>query len=136
MILAGVACMVIAFASFARSFDEPVTPFGAPRAPDGFWLGFVGVPLIGVGSFVTKWAFVGPASLYVAGEVAPAVTVLADATRRRACPKCGSLQAGAAFFCDDCGTGLAVACRACGGANDADAGFCAACGRAITRTSS
>lgn len=124
--------MVIAFASFARAFNEPFSSFDGPRAPDGFWLGFLGVPLIGVGSFVTKWAFVGPASRYVAGEVAPAVSVVADAMRQRACPKCGSMQQDTARFCDDCGTSLALVCHACGGANEAGAKFCSACGASTT----
>ena len=64
LLLAGVVCIIIAVASmFAGSTD-----FGPPRL---FWLAFVGIPLMFVGSVLSMYGFMGAVFRFAAGEVAP-----------------------------------------------------------------
>lgn len=130
------ALCVFVLLSRMSSFNDSLGPFGGPaRLPNPIW-GFVGVALLGVGSFVTRWAWVGPAATYVARETAPALGIAAraavDGARRpegAACPSCRTQNASDAAFCKGCGKGLVRACAYCGGANAVDARFCADCGK-------
>ncbi len=55
---------MIGLASFFSSFGG----FSTPRY---FWCAFVGLPLLGIGGFLTKLGFLGTVARYVAGETAP-----------------------------------------------------------------
>src|SRR5581483_9867257 len=60
----GFACVAIAMASFFSAFggDEP---------PRFFWLGFIGLPLMFVGTSMCLFGFMGALMRFQAGEVAP-----------------------------------------------------------------
>jgi len=62
--LTGVICVVIAVASMVASAGS----FGIP---DYFWLAFVGMPLMFVGSVMSMYGFMGAVARFAAGEVAP-----------------------------------------------------------------
>ena len=109
--------------------------FGAFRAPQNFWMAFIGLPLIGVGSWMLRAGYLGPASRYVAGEVTPtirdAMGQLGIGSGQLVCASCGGRNAADAKFCDDCGAALRRTCPACNGGNAPDAKFCDDCGTAL-----
>ena len=130
--------------------------FGGGGMPRYFWCAFVGLPLLAVGLMITKVAYLGAVTRYLAGEVAPVgkdvVNYLGRETRpgvrdfasavaeglagerpADTCPKCGTANDEGSRFCKSCGESLpdAVACPACGRTNDPDAKFCNHCGQAV-----
>lgn len=131
----GVVLTGIAFIGFFSAFGS----FGGQPSfgpPPNFWMGFVGVPLIGVGSFMLKAGYLGAATRYVSGEVAPplrdALGQLGIGAGQLQCSACGGRNAADARFCDDCGAALRRTCAACNADNAADAKFCDDCGAALT----
>lgn len=151
----GLLFLLIGIGSFFSAFGG----FGPPRY---FWCAFVGLPLLGVGVSISKFAFIGTVARYIAGEVAPVgkdvtnymVAGTKDSIRDVAtavgqgfaaagggqassmirCPKCHAENDALAKFCDSCGAPLAKTkrCEKCGELNDPDARFCDNCGNAVT----
>ena len=147
--LLGLAFIVIGFGSFFAAFGNHDGP------PRYFWCAFIGMPLLGVGLMISKFAFLGRVSRYVAGETAPVAkdtfNYLADGTQKGVrtvaaavgeglrgstptsrCRACSQTNDADAKFCRDCGASLAVDCPACGHANAPDAKFCDDCGKLLT----
>jgi len=148
----GIIFTVIGLGSFFASF-------GSFEPPTHFWCAFIGLPLVGVGAMISKFAFLGAVSRYVSNEVAPVgkdvVNYMAhgtkDAVREIAsavgqglgtsgaqgkveilrCHKCNAENEGSANFCKACGAALAKTkpCAGCGELNDPDARFCDSCGQ-------
>jgi ribosomal protein L40E len=114
--------------------------FGSFRPPTMFWMAFIGLPLIAVGSWMLKAGYLGPATRYVAGEVTPALRdtlgALGLTDADRICASCGARNAADAKFCDDCGAALQTTCSACGATNAPDAKYCDDCGTAIAQAPS
>jgi hypothetical protein len=155
MVVVGLIFTLVGVGSFFSSF-------GTFSPPSYFWCAFVGIPLIGVGAGICKFAFMGAVSRYIADEVAPigkdvinymagetqdavreVATAMGDGLRGTApaeqgrvavCPKCHTANEASAHFCKGCGAPLtkSLRCPACGQANDADARFCDHCGRALS----
>ena len=123
----GLLLTVIAFANFFSSVSNP--ELGMPR---NFWMAFIGLPLLAIGAAITKAAYLGPASRYVAGEVTPTIRdtlgALGFGEARTVCASCGAENDAGARFCDSCGRPLSRTCASCGDVNDADARFCNGCG--------
>lgn len=134
--------------------------FGSGEMPRYFWCAFVGLPLLGIGMAITKFAFLGTVTRYMANEVAPVgkdvVNYMADGTkgavrdlaaavgegfrgtqpspiRLLRCHKCNADNEAPASFCKACGTALGKTklCPGCRELNDPDARFCDNCGIAI-----
>ena len=147
--LLGLAFIVIGFGSFFAAFGNHDGP------PRYFWCAFVGMPLLGVGLMISKFAFLGRVSRYVAGETAPVAkdtfNYLAEDTQEGVrnvagaigeglgsttspsrCRACGHTNDADAKFCRNCGASLAASCPACGHANAPDAKFCDDCGKSLT----
>jgi hypothetical protein len=148
---AGIIFTLIGLGSFFSSF-------GTFEFPRYFWCAFIGLPLIGVGISICRFAFLGAVSRYVADEVAPVgkdvVNYMADGTKDAIrdvasavgeglrggasanpqrvvrCHKCNADNQVSANFCQGCGASLAKTkpCAACGESNDPDAKFCDNCG--------
>src|SRR5687767_8391831 len=64
VVIVGVIFTVIGLGSFFSSF-------GTFEPPRYFWCAFVGLPLIGLGSAICKFAYLGAVTRYMANEVAP-----------------------------------------------------------------
>jgi ribosomal protein L40E len=113
--------------------------FGSFGAPTNFWLAFIGLPLIAIGSWMLKAGYLGPASRYLAGEVTPTLRdtlgALGVGSGQLVCASCGGANAPDAKFCDDCGRPLARRCASCGADNAGDATFCRSCGAELTSAS-
>lgn len=126
----GVGLLLTAIAMF-----DFFAAFGGFGMPGNFWMAFIGLPLIGIGAAITKFAYLGPASRYVAGEVTPTIRdtlgALGIGGGASVCPACGGRNAYDAAFCDDCGVPLRQTCSSCGSANAGDAKFCKGCGREL-----
>lgn len=150
----GLLLMIVGMVSFFSAFGG----FGPPRY---FWCAFVGMPLLFVGIAISKFAYLGAITRYLAGEVAPVgkdvtnymVAETKDSIRdvatavgegfasagtlgtaqRVRCHKCNADNDVSANFCDGCGAPLAKSkkCEKCGELNDPDARFCDNCGTAV-----
>src|SRR3970040_2565458 len=96
--------------------------------PPNFWRAFIGLPLMGVGGTMMRVGYLGPATRYVAGEVAPtikdALSYVGVGGTRQTCAACGGTSAPDATFCDDCGAPLGLTCASCRQRNDAARHFC------------
>ncbi|MGZ8562867.1 MAG: zinc ribbon domain-containing protein, partial [Candidatus Limnocylindria bacterium] len=64
----GLILTVIAFADFFSAFNS----VGASM-PSNFFLAFIGLPLMAAGGWMIRVGYLGPATRYVAGEVAPTI---------------------------------------------------------------
>ena len=150
----GLLFAVIGIGSFFGSFGS----FNPPRY---FWCAFVGLPLMGVGIAICKFAFLGTVSRYMASELAPVgkdvVNYMADGTKDAVrdlaaavgegisssrsdrvvrvvrCYKCNENNEASANYCKRCGASLSksVVCSKCGELNDPDARFCDNCGQEV-----
>lgn len=147
----GLIFTIIGFASFFSAFGS----FGTPRY---FWCAFVGLPMLGIGLGLTKFAYLGAVTRYLANETAPVgkdvVNYLAHGTRDavrdvaaavgkglrgdgeasaagKVCSGCAAANDADAKFCKGCGAPLTRTCSRCAVANDGDARFCDACGHAL-----
>lgn len=132
-LLAGIGLLLViaAMADFFSAFGS----FSA-EPPRNFWMGFVGIPLLGVGIAISRFAYLGPASRYVAGEVTPVLRdtlgALGIGEKERVCTACGARNDADSRFCDACGKPLSQACPSCGAQNDPDARFCDSCGNPLS----
>jgi hypothetical protein len=147
---AGLIFTIVGFGSFFSSFGS----FGPPRY---FWCAFVGLPLLGVGLGICKFAYLGAVSRYVAGEVAPVgkdvVNYLAQGTK-------GAVRDLAAAVSEGLASGVPsgdvphagvpsgnighagvpsgnigglVRCQKCDVDNEGSANFCKACGAPLAK---
>ncbi len=150
----GLLLTIVGMVSFFSAFGG----FGPPRF---FWCAIIGLPLMGVGIMISKFAYIGTITRYMAGEVAPvgkdvtnymvagtkdsirdvatavgeglAAAGASGTAQRVRCHKCNADNDLSANFCDGCGTPLAKSkkCEKCGELNDPDARFCDNCGTAV-----
>jgi len=155
LIVTGLGFMFVGTADFFSAFNSHTF-----RGPDKFWMNFVGIPLIGIGTWMTRYGYLRVAVGYVAGEVAPVgkdvinylgqetqgtveevaraagqgiAEALGHETAEKPCHKCQAMNDPDAAFCSSCGAALkkTKACPACGHANYDDAKFCDKCGRGL-----
>jgi hypothetical protein len=144
----GLVLTAVGFVSFFRSF-------GTFEPPRYFICAIIGLPLLGVGLALSRFAFLGMIGRYIAGEVAPVgkdalnymakeaspgVEVIARAAAKGfaqgagtaegvPCPRCESPNDAASRYCAQCGGPLQEAtCPGCGRGNDPGANFCSQCG--------
>ena len=78
ILIAGLLCLIVAGISFFASIGS----FSLPRF---FWLAFVGIPLLFIGSVLSMYGFMGAVFRFAAGEVAPvaadSVNYMAEETK-------------------------------------------------------
>jgi RNA polymerase subunit RPABC4/transcription elongation factor Spt4 len=152
--LIGLIFVIVGIADFFRAFGS----FGPPKL---FWCVFVGIPLLGVGLSLSRFAYMGKVMRYMAQEMAPTgkdtFNYLAEGTREGVkavagaigqglregglgnsqpvvrCHKCNALAQAEAKFCGQCGQALGKTrpCPNCRELNDPDARFCDNCGHAF-----
>ncbi|HVR75867.1 MAG TPA: zinc ribbon domain-containing protein [Planctomycetota bacterium] len=157
----GPAVVVVGLIFAAIGIGSFFSAFGGSGPPRYFWCAFIGLPLLGLGGIICKFAFLGPVTRYMANEVAPVgkdvVNYMAEGTRGAVrdvaaavgeglragapaqemrilrCHKCNTDNEAPASFCKGCGAPLAKTrpCRSCGELNDPDARFCDGCGKVV-----
>ena len=146
MILLGGLFMAVGLISFFSAF-------GGGGMPRYFWCCFVGMPILGIGVAITKFAFVGAVARYIAAESAPVgkdtFNYMAKGTKSgvrditsaisegisgtaagKTCQSCNAQNDHDARFCDACGANFntAIVCSACSAENDGAARYCNECG--------
>lgn len=108
--LVGWLALVLGIVLTGMAMIDFFSAFGSFEQPRNFWMGFVGVPLIAIGSWMLKAGYLGVASRYLAGEVTPTVRdalgQIRSADPGRACADCGAANDADAAFCDSCGSEL------------------------------
>jgi len=129
-VLVGIG-LIFTLAGFADFFSS----MGTFNGPKNFWMAFIGLPMLAIGASMLRAGFVGTATRYVAGEVAPtlkdALGYVGVGSEQAVCAKCGGTNRADAKFCDHCGAPLSVTCPSCGHLNVADATFCDECGKPL-----
>ena len=98
--------VVVGFSDFVTSDNEP----------QKFWMLFVGIPLLAVGSWLAMAGFGGAAARYAVGEGVPVARDSLDYLTRN---HPAAEPTGGPY------------CRACGTRNDATASFCDSCGKSL-----
>ena len=124
----GLLLTAIAMIDFFSSFGS----FGA--MPTNFWMAFIGLPMMAIGWAMIQAGYLGSASRFVAGEVAPTLRDAIGTIRSGsgvACAACGAANEVTAHFCAQCGKPMAAVCAACGAANEPGGRFCNACGKEL-----
>jgi hypothetical protein len=151
MVMVGVGFIAVGMISFFSAF-------GGMEPPRLFWCAFVGMPLVGIGMSISKFAFFGAAARFLAGETAPVAKDMtnymvegtrgsirdiaaavgegfssASASSVCQCPKCGVSNSTNAHFCSQCGSPLTKStnCPKCHESIDLHAKFCDHCGIAL-----
>jgi hypothetical protein len=114
--------------------------FGGHGMPQYFWCAFIGLPMFGTGMNLLRYGYLGTATRYVAGEVAPVVKdtieYITEDARKPAgltCQICGAANPDDARYCSSCGGDLHQVrrCGACGEENEPGARFCHHCGQPL-----
>ena len=124
----GLLLTAIALIDFFSSFGS----FGG--MPTNFWMAFIGLPMMGIGWAMIQAGYLGSATRYVAGEVAPTLRDTIGALgfgSEAACASCGAANDRTARFCAQCGKAMVTTCAACGAQSEPGARFCSGCGKEI-----
>lgn len=133
VLVAGILLSVVGFADFTSGFGANALEDESPLT--GFWLIFIGFPLINVGWTICKVAFLGEIARYGAAEIAsPARETLRYVGLGKTevtCITCGAANDPGSRFCDNCGRALTTVCPSCRHENEPGSNFCDACGQAL-----
>jgi hypothetical protein len=129
--------------------------FGTFEPPRYFWCAFIGLPLVGLGVAICKFAFLGSVLRYTSDEVSPVAkdtfNYMAGGVRpgvedltgavvqglgrepktALTCPACGQTSPGGAKYCAGCGAALHKTCASCGQENATGSRFCSRCGQEL-----
>lgn len=124
----GVIFTAVGFISFFSSF-------GSFQPPRYFWCAFVGLPLIALGGSISKFAYMGAVTRYMANEVTPVgtdvfKTVVGD-TKSSIRDIAAAVGSGLRDGTEAPGSPTGVACPSCQTTNDPDARFCKGCGASL-----
>lgn len=132
LVLVGGILAAITIVNFFQSFSSH-------RPPERLWLGFIGMPMLGIGLAIGKFAFLRPISRYVADELQPVgrdfvrglrVPAAPERSAAQPCPSCKKPNDPDARFCVSCATELRRTCSSCSALCAIDARFCKHCGQA------
>lgn len=141
----GLIILGIGLTLFIISIISFFIAFSSMEFPRLIWLPFIAIPLIAIGSFMTKLGYMKQMNSYVASQTAPVtkdtINYLVDGTSDTianainnaknteiACPNCQTLNDPDALYCDNCGKALKNVCPNCQTLNDPDASYCKKCG--------
>lgn len=145
----GVVLLIVAMVDFFAAFN-------GSGMPTLFFLGFIGIPLIGIGGAMTQFAYMGKIARYSASQMAPVAkdmtNYMLDGTKNNIsgmiasaaseikntanpipskCQACGETVNSSAVFCDHCGRPLFKVCPECNTKNAPDAHYCQKCGKTM-----
>lgn len=114
--------------------------FGGAGPPTLFWCLFVGLPLMGIGTFLTKAGYAGKIIRYYSQEITPAATdtfnYAARETKdgiREIAGAIGEGLRGTGDIRGSAGSTPAARCHRCNHDNAAEARFCSRCGAAMNQ---
>ena len=131
LMVAGGLLSAIGFISFFVAFS-------GGGDPTFFWAAFIGLPMLGLGTKLAGFGFLGEISRYTSGEVAPVIKDTINHVRQGTshtagvrCSSCGAANDENASYCDGCGKPLGQKCESCGTINEVDSKFCDECGRQL-----
>jgi hypothetical protein len=139
LIFIGGIFLLVGLVSFFRAF-------GTHELPTNFWCAFIGLPMLGFGVTVTKFAYLNKISNFLENETHDAVGNIVKnigsnlnvsgtsaKTEIVRCQKCNASNKSSAKFCNECGSSIqkSVPCKHCNELNDADAKFCDNCGNQL-----
>lgn len=132
----GVLLTVIGLVGFFSAFGSGPSFGGPPPGVKLFFLAFIGIPMMGIGGAITKFAFMGAVARYAASEIAPVgkdtANYMIDGTKDAVGDLAQSVGAGiAAGLSGDRPAAEMVDCPSCGEACDPGARFCNQCGTPI-----
>ena len=140
ILVLGIILTVIGFGGFISAFlsgmNNGPSLDGPPKGIGLFFFAFLGLPLIGIGAAITKFAFMGAVARYAASEIAPVgkdtANYMIDGTKDAVGDLAQSVGAGiAAGLTGDRPEAETVDCPQCGAACDSGARFCDQCGASI-----
>ena len=141
VLIAGILLTVVGIGGFflgmITAFDQGPSSGGPPNEFKLFFLAFIGIPLMGIGGAITKFAFMGAVARYAASEIAPVgkdtANYMIDGTKDAVGGLAQSVGAGlAAGMAGSATTDTeTIDCPGCGEACDSGARFCSQCGTAI-----
>ena len=136
MVGVGLIFTIIAMVSFFSAFS-------GGGLPSQFWCAFVGLPLMGIGAGVCKFAYIGAVTRYIVDEVAPVgkdvVNYMADGTKDSVRDMAAAVSEGLSASVQNhsrAGQGEAILCPKCDHVNNAKASFCKNCGAALSQAKS
>jgi hypothetical protein len=154
----GPATVIVGAGFVAVGMISFFSAFGSMEPPRFFWCAFVGGPLVVIGMSISKFAYLGAAVRFLAGETAPVAkdmsNYMVEGTRgsirdfaaavgeglsaahvnsANQCDKCGAKNDPNAHFCDQCGSPLSKSthCPKCHEPVGIHAKFCDNCGTAL-----
>lgn len=139
-LIPGVILTIIGFISFFVSSSSM-------EMPSLFFLDFIGIPLIFVGSTCLRFGYRREVATYIKNESVPVAkelyqdlkpevndlvgTIKGEKAQNKICPKCQTVNDSDSRFCDACGTPLIKTCPNCNSLVDFDDKFCPRCGNKL-----
>ena len=124
LLLAGFTCTIIGFVDFFKAFSSN-------EIPSLIWCMFLGLPLMGLGSGFSMFAFrreiISSASENALDLLS---TTLDNAQQNEKC-KCGHENEPSALFCSACGQPLQKTCNSCGKLQSIENTYCNQCGNKL-----
>ncbi len=137
----GAILTIICFIDF---FSTMYSFSGMPKL---FFLGFIGLPMLGIGIMLLTWGNRSEIGRYVKNESVPVVNEAVQELKpsieavvgavkgtgetekkENVCPSCGKVNQPDNNFCDGCGARLHKVCPHCGARQEAGDKFCGNCG--------
>ena len=127
LLLAGFVFTVIGFVDFFKALSNT-------EKPKLFWCMFLGLPLMGIGSGFSVFAFRREIATYAKEETLPvtenALSALSNALQGEKC-ECGQVNEDSAIFCSVCGKALKQTCKTCGKTLPVEDVYCSNCGNKL-----
>ena len=117
-----------------------LSAFGSAEPPKYFWLVFLGLPFLFVGSVMIMFGFLGKVARFQAQELAPVAkdtfNYMAEGTRDGVKTMAGAVGEGLSEggFGVGGGSSTKVRCHKCNALLPAEAKFCSQCGQAAGKT--
>ena len=146
----GPILLIVGLALDAIGFIDFFSSFNGSGFPNLFWTLFIGLPLTGIGGWLTTIGYMKEIHKYTVDEnkdvtkdyanymmdgtrdeVVKTVDAIRGKDSNQVCPYCKKKIPLEASFCPNCGKALEKTCPECGEINDSDAKFCKKCGKRL-----
>ena len=127
----GIICLVLGFITLVIGMIDFFGVFNHGSAPQLFYLCFIGIFLISVGSFLTIFSYSKIFYRFRTRQLGSAFKDIYTNLNGVECPNCGKTNESGASFCNNCGEKLTKKCEYCGKENALDAKYCDGCGQKL-----